>query len=224
MPIQVLPNTGILRFKDLPFLIYRSTYTNETIPLIENPYFQSLRDNNPSIFNAYYQLQHADPNRRVDYSWDEFLALKENIRLEGWQPNLGADIVIRNFGQLDGAHRLSILCHLYGPDAEVFIINGKFNFPVPADPSKKIDFICEQANKIFLEQEHKIADLESTVDLLKKAEAEPKTMSADLLKETQAEIKTMHDEKRALLNSTSWKMTQPFRRCKDMWFHLLKSL
>jgi len=208
VPIKPLPKFGILRFKDLPFSIYRSAFANETIPLIENPYYLSLSKNNPSIFNAYYQLQQTDPNR-LEYTWDEFLALKENIRLEGWQPNLGADIVIRNFGQVDGAHRLSILCHLYGPDAEVFIVNGKFNFPVPADPSKKIDFICGQANKIFLEQERKIAGLESSVDLLK---------------ETQTELKTIQDEKRALLNSTSWKMTQPFRWFKDRWFCLLKWL
>ena len=208
MPIQPLPNFGYLRFKDLPFSIYRSAFSNQTIPLIENPYFLSLSDNNPSIFNAYYQLQQSDPNRS-ECSWNEFLALKEKIRLEGWQPNLGADIVIKDFGQLDGAHRLSILCHLYGPDAEVLIDNGKFNFPVPADPSKKIDFLCEQVNKILLAQEHKIADLEN---------------SAKLLKEVQAELKTLHDEKRALLSSNSWKITQPIRGFKDKCSYLLKLL
>ena len=208
MAIHVLPKFGILRFKDLPFSIYRSTFTSQTIQFIENPYFQSLRDNNPSIFNAYYQLQHGDPNRS-EYSWDKFVALKEKIRLEGWQPNLGADIVIRDFGQLDGAHRMSILCHLYGSDAEVLIANGRFNFPVPVDPSKKINFICEQANKLLLGQELKIAGLES---------------SAALLKEVQAELKTLHDEKRALLSSNSWKITQPFRGLKDKCSYLLKFL
>ena len=208
MAIQILPKFGILRFKDLPFFIYRSAFSGKTIQFIENPYFQSLCDNNPIIFNAYCQLQHGDPDRS-EYSWDKFVALKEKIRLEGWRPNLGANIVIMDFGQLDGAHRLSILCHLYGPDAEVLITNGEFHFPVPTDPSKKINFLCEQANKIFLAQELKIADLEN---------------SAVLLKEAQAVLKTLHDEKRALLSSNSWKITQPFRGFKDKCSYLLKLL
>ena len=75
--------------------------------------------------------------------------------------------------------------------------------------SKKINFICEQANKLLLGQELKIAGLES---------------SAALLKEVQAELKTLHDEKSALLSSNSWKITQPIRGFKDKLSNLSKLL
>ena len=200
--MKPLPIFGFLSLSDLPLSFYISDEQNHVGAIIEHPYFRSLNENDLSIFNDFCQSKQHLPNM-LEYSWEGFLALKQNISIKGWLPQLGSDIIVRDGGQLDGAHRLSILCHLYGPDAQVMIVDGKITFPIPTSPEEKLALLQSTIEQVLLEKKS-IDSLVLERDLL----------TGQLL-EAQLALKMLADEKKALLTSHSWKITHPFRAMKD---------
>ena len=195
----------------------------------------------PSIFLSYYKCRAHLPEF-TEYSWEDFLALKEKIRQDGWHPDLGPPITVRDTGQLDGTHRLSILCHLHGPDTLVMIIDGKITFPVPQQLEEQIERFSNIASQLALDKVTQISVLENQLVHCKN-EVEDRNVQIQVaknqvitLENTLALCKNERDyaisqieavkdqlglilsEKRALLNSNSWKLTKPLRLIKDWFF------
>jgi hypothetical protein len=125
-----LPEFGILRLEELPIHVYLTNNTAKIAKITESPYYLSLNENNPAIFLAYQETMRGLPTARSEISWDQFLDLTSDIADNGLQ-NTGAPIRFGDFGQIDGHHRLAILCDLYGPQAKVLISSGVATFPAP---------------------------------------------------------------------------------------------
>ena len=191
MPIQKLPYFGIVKLRDLPFAFYNCDSQPYIGSITDHPYYRSLDENDPSIFLTYYKSREHSLNF-IEYSWENFVALKEKIRLDGWHPNLGPPITVRDAGQEDGTHRLCILCYLYGPDATVMIVDGNLTFPALQLNEYQIERLSHAIGRLVLKKTAQISALEN-------------------------ELANCKNEKRALLNSNSWKLTKPLRFIKD-WF------
>ena len=241
MPAQKLPYLGILTLRDLPFIFYNCDGQPIIVSIIDHPYYRSLNEKDPSIFLSYYKCREHLANFG-EYSWENFLALKEKIRQDGWHPDLGPPITVRDTGQLDGTHRLSILCHLHGPDVPVMIIDGKITFPVPRQLEDQIERFSNIASQLALDKLTQISVLENEL-LHCKNEREDRNVQIQAAKDqvselenTLAHCKNERDyavlqiqaakdqlelilsEKKALLNSNSWKLTKPLRLIKDWFF------
>ena len=259
MPTYKLPNFGILKLRDLPFAFNNCDSKQYVGSITDHPYYRSLEKKDPSIFLSFYKSREHLPSF-YEYSWEDFVALKESIRLNGWHQDLGTQITICDEGQFDGTHRLSILCHLYGPDALVMIMNGKVLFPAPLFNECQIQFFSNAVSQLALEKVTKINALESELAhcknemgvaisqvqaakdqielLLNKASqlALERSNEISALENTLVHFKNERDyaisqiqaakdqfemtlsEKKALLNSNSWKLTKPLRLIKDWFF------
>src|ERR1043166_1609540 len=125
-----LPELGILRLEELPIHIWMSTSTAAIIKITESPYYISLNKTDPAAFLAYQATMRGTPKAQFEITWDQFLDLRNDIADNGLR-DTEAPITVGDKGQIDGHHRLAILCHLYGPQAEVLISDGEVTFPVP---------------------------------------------------------------------------------------------
>lgn len=206
MPVNPLPFLGILKLRDIPLWIYLGQGQNHVGSIAEHPYYRSLNENNFNIFNDFYQCRSDLPGFQDlhEYSWEGFIALKDKIQSEGWRPELGPDIEIRDDGQRDGAHRLCILYFLYGPEALVMILDGKIIFPVPSLPIESANLMSIATKELFLGKIKKINEYE-----LLNIQLDSK------LREALNQLETVTTEKKAIVASNSWRMTKPFRKIKD---------
>jgi len=161
MSVQKLPYLGVLKLKDLPFLFFNCDTQPYTVSITDHPYYRSLEENDPSIFLSYYKSREHLQNFG-EYSWEAFLAFKEKIRLDGWHPELGPPITVLDGGQSDGTHRLCILCHLYGPDTLVMIIDGIITYPVPQQ-QELIERFSNATSQLVLEKATQISTLENAL-------------------------------------------------------------
>jgi outer membrane murein-binding lipoprotein Lpp len=240
MPVQKLPYLGVLKLRDLPFVFYNCDTQPYAVSITDHPYYRSLEENDPSIFLSYYKIR-EHLSGFCEYSWEAFLALKEKIRLDGWQPGLGPPITVRDIGQLDGTHRLSILCHLHGPDTLVMIIDGIITYPVPLQQDL-IQLFSNAASQLALDKTNQISTLENAlahcknerdyaisqiqaakdqVSDLESALAYCKNERDYAISQIQAakdQLEMILSEKKALLSSNSWKLTKPLRLIKDGFF------
>jgi hypothetical protein len=123
-------DVGILRLEELPIHVWTSNSTATITTITESPYYISLNENNPAAFLAYQATMRGSPKACFEITWDQFLDLRNDIADNGLR-DTDAPIVFGDHGQIDGHHRLAILCHLYGPQAEVLISSGVATFPVP---------------------------------------------------------------------------------------------
>lgn len=123
-------DVGIFRLEDLPIHVWTSSSTAALTSITESPYYVSLNENDPAAFLAYQETMRGTPKACCEITWDQFLDLRNDIADNGLR-DVNAPIVIGDRGQIDGHHRLAILCHLYGPQAEVLISSGVATFPVP---------------------------------------------------------------------------------------------
>jgi len=227
MSVKKLPYLGILKLRDLPFVFHNCDSQPYIGSITDHPYFRSLDENDPSIFLSFYKSREHLPGFG-EYSWENFLALKEKIRFDGWHPNSGSPIIVSDWGQLDGTHRLSILCHLYGPDTSVMIIDGKIIFLHPQQTEDQIKYLLNIISQLVLEKTSQISSIEDELGRLKHELVHFKNELIHAKKErdyasslTQAatdEIEMIRAEKKAYLNSTSWKVTKPLRFIKDRLF------
>ena len=220
MPVQTLPYLGILKLRDLPFIFYNCDCQPRLGSITDHPYYRSLDANDPSIFLSYYKCRAHLPEF-TEYSWEDFLALKEKIYQDGWHPDLGPPITVRDTGQLDGTHRLSILCHLYGPDTLVMIIDGKITFPVPQQLEDQIACFSNATSQLAIDKVILIGTLENGLAHLKNELAQCKNERDYAISQTQAakdQLEMILSEKKALLNSNSWRLTKPLRFIKDWFF------
>ena len=253
-----LPYLGILKLRDLPFAFYNCDTKPFLISITDHPYYRSLDENDPSIFLSYYKSREHLSNFG-EYSWENFLALKEKIRLDGWHSDLGPPITVRDGGQLDGTHRLSILCHLYGPDSLVMIIDGNITFPVPQQQDliarfsnaasqlvldkkteinalenelthcknemgvaisqvqaakDQIELLLNKASQLAIERSNEISALENVLVHFKNE----RDYAISQIQAANDQFEMMLSEKKALLNSNSWKLTKPLRLIKDWFF------
>ena len=241
MPPHNLPYIGILKLRDIPFAFYNCDSLPFAASITDHPYYRSLDQNDPSIFLSYYKSREHLPNFG-EYSWENFLALKEKIRLDGWDSDLGPPITVRDGRQLDGTHHLSILCHLHGPDALVMIIDGNITFPVPQQQEEQIERLSNIVSRLVLdkatqigtlenelahsknERDYAISQIQATKDQfsdLENALAHSKNERDYAISQIQAtkdQLEMILCEKKALLNSNSWKLTKPLRFIKDWFF------
>jgi hypothetical protein len=104
-------------------------HTLRDISILDSPYYVALEQNDPAVFLAYQEVMRGLPSAPFEISWEQFLDLRDDIARNGLR-DLGDPIRFRNNGQVDGHHRLAILCHLYGPQSEVLVANGVVTFPV----------------------------------------------------------------------------------------------
>ena len=206
MPLNPLPFLGILKLGDIPLSIYVGQGQNHIGRIAEHPYYRSLNENDHNIFNDFYHCRSDLPGFQDmhEYSWEGFIALKDKIQLEGWRPELGPDIVVRDDGQRDGTHRLCILYFLHGPEALVMILDGKIIFPVPSLPDEVANLMSITTKELFLGKIKKISEYELLNNQLDSR-----------LREALNELETVTIEKKAILTSNSWRMTKPFRKIKD---------
>jgi hypothetical protein len=125
-----IPQDGIVRLDELPIHVWLSDQSEKITRITESPYYVSLIDDDPAIFYAYHDAMRGLPSVSSEISWDQFLDLRDDIASNGLR-DTQTPIRFGDRGQLDGHHRLAILCHLYGPQTEVFISGGVAVFPVP---------------------------------------------------------------------------------------------
>jgi len=220
MLVKKLPYLGILKLRDLPFAYNICDAQPYIGSITAHPYFRSLDENDPSIFLDYYKSREHLPNF-IEYSWENFLALKEKMRLDGWHPNSGPPIIVNDWGQLDGTHRLSILCHLYGPDTLTIIIDGKVILLLPQQSEDQIKYLFNVISQLVLDKSAQISSLENELVRLKNELTHYKNerdYASSLTQAATDEIEMIRAEKKAYLNSTSWKVTKPLRFIKDRLF------
>jgi hypothetical protein len=114
---RLIPD-GEVELGKLPISLY-----DKIISIEKHPYYLSLLNNDMELFNSFYQeRQHLEGF--FEHSWDDFLNLKKSIQSLGFQIELGPPMTISEKGQLDGTHRLAILCYLYGPSLRVLLRKG----------------------------------------------------------------------------------------------------
>jgi hypothetical protein len=117
---RLLPDAEV-ELGNLPISLY-----DKIISIEKHPYYLSLINNNREIFNNFYQeRQHLEGF--FEHSWDDFLNLKKSIQSLGFKFELGPPMTISEKGQLDGTHRLAILCYLHGPRLRLSIRKGVIN-------------------------------------------------------------------------------------------------
>jgi hypothetical protein len=214
MPAHKLPYLGVLKLRDLPFALYNCDTQPFLVSITDHPYYRSLEENDPSIFLSHYKgREHLPDFVKNEYSWEGFLALKEKIRLDGWHPDLGPPITVRDGGQLDGTHRLSILCHLHSPDTLVMIIDGNITYPVPQQPDL-IERFSNAASQLALDKATQISTLENALAHCKNE----RDYAISQLQAAKDQLEVILSEKRALLSSNSWQLTKPLRLIKDWFF------
>lgn len=114
--------------EELPIQVWRPDHTLQNITITDSPYYRSLQTNDPAIFLAYQRAMRGLASAPSEISWDQFLDLRNDVADNGLR-DTGEPITLNDEGQLDGHHRLAILCHLYGPRAEVRLANGVVTFP-----------------------------------------------------------------------------------------------
>jgi hypothetical protein len=128
VPNSKLPEFGIVRIADLPMHAWSAGHVLSSISILESPYYMALERNDPAIFFAYQEVMRGLPSAPSEISWEQFLDLRDDIARHGLR-DLDDPIMFRNNGQVDGHHRLAILCHLHGPGAEVLVADGVVTFP-----------------------------------------------------------------------------------------------
>lgn len=94
-------------------------------PITDSPYYQSLKTNNPGLFQRYAQWT-STPSKNT---WRNFMSVYDSIRRTGFNPKLGHPVVIVHDGThwqvVNGHHRVAILRRLYGADGQVVLGDGK---------------------------------------------------------------------------------------------------
>jgi len=214
MSVKNLPYLGVVKLRDLPFAFYNCDTQACIVSITDHPYYRSLDENDPSIFLSYCKSKSRESLANIgEYSWEAFLALKEKIRLDGWHPDLGSPITVRDCGQLDGTHRLSILCHLHGPDTHVMIIDGNITYPVPQQLDL-IECFSNAASQLALDKATQISTLENAL-------AHCKNERDYVISQIQAakdQLEMVLSEKKTFLSSNSWKLTKPLRFIKGWFF------
>jgi hypothetical protein len=123
-----LPEFGIVRLADLPMHAWSDGHTLRDITILDSPYYVALERNDPAVFLAYQEVMRGLPSAPSEITWEQFLDLRDDIARNGLR-DLGDPIMFRNNGQVDGHHRLAILCHLHGQGAEVLVADGIVTFP-----------------------------------------------------------------------------------------------
>jgi hypothetical protein len=123
-----LPETGIVRLEDLPMHAWAPGHTLKNITITESPYYIALEENDPASFLAYQEIMHGLPSAPYEITWSQFLDLRDDVAENGLRSE-GSPIIFAGDGQIDGHHRLAILCHLYGPRAQVDVSHGVVTFP-----------------------------------------------------------------------------------------------
>lgn len=125
-----LPAFGVVRFADLPMHVWVDGHTLKSIGIAESPYYIALETNDPGVFTAYQEVMRGLPSAPSEISWRQFLDLRNDIAAHGLRDHADP-ITFWDDGQVDGHHRLAILCNLHGPQAEVLVVDGVVTFPVP---------------------------------------------------------------------------------------------
>ena len=98
----------------------------ERVLILLSELYQSIKHNDPERYETYKALAESTGHLVSQPSWDEYLSLQEKIRVEGFGIDVFPPITTTHtLGQLDGAHRLAILCHLRSPDAPVVQVDGE---------------------------------------------------------------------------------------------------
>ncbi len=140
-----LPFIGVVRLSDLPIHVWLTGGRWKFASIAESPLFTALRDNDPEIYGAYLDAMQGLPSFAGEISWAQYLDLCRDIRLNGLR-DVGPPIRVTDYrGQSDGHHRLAILAHLHGVDAQVLVHDGIIGFPVPEGEADRIAAIGDAA-------------------------------------------------------------------------------
>lgn len=123
-----LPEIGFVRLDDLPVHVWLPNRISRITRITQSPYYRSLNENAQEIFVAYQETMRGLPTASSEISWEQFLDLKEDIAHHGLR-DTGSPITVTQEGQVDGHHRLAILCYLYGPKTELWITCGVVTHP-----------------------------------------------------------------------------------------------
>ena len=97
----------------------------ERVPILLSEIYKSIERNDRERYETYKTLVDSTGPSVTQPSWEEYLAMQEKISLQGYRIDAFPPIITTHLGQLDGAHRLAITCHLRSPEAPVVRVDGE---------------------------------------------------------------------------------------------------
>ena len=124
--------TGIYSLSDVPIGVWQPDGRVKVYSILDSPYFRTLHENSRQPYDSYTLRLDLLGIVHSKLDWSSFLELRNNIAISGWKPEKGPAIFLSNeIGQKDGHHRLAILAHLFGVDAQVELQEGRLIFSEP---------------------------------------------------------------------------------------------